>query len=103
MVEILIVTLVIYATTHTLPKSHAGGSGMSSDIVMMALVLAGLALTITYFYVAVLLWRQHAQREREKEAAQRKLHAERLQGLRSAASTSPAAATSPASDRQIAA
>jgi hypothetical protein len=70
---------------------------MSSDVVMMALVLAGLALTITYFYVAVLLWRQHAQRERENEATQRKLHAEWLaQGLRPPA-------TSPASDRQIAA
>jgi hypothetical protein len=69
---------------------------MSSDVVMMALVLAGLALTITYFYVAVLLWRQHAQRERENEAMQRKLHAERLaQGLRPAASLP--------SDRQIAA
>jgi hypothetical protein len=74
---------------------------MSSDIVMMALVLAGLALTITYFYVAVLLWRRHAQRERRQEAAQRQLHGERLaQGLRSA---SPAAAARPASDRQIAA
>jgi hypothetical protein len=74
---------------------------MSSDIVMMALVLAGLALTVTYFFVAVLLWRQHTQREREKDAAQRKLHAERLaQGLHS---TSAAADTSHASDRQIAA
>jgi hypothetical protein len=77
---------------------------MSSDIVMMALVLAGVALTFAYFYVAVLLWRQHTQRERQKEAAQRKLHAERFaQGPRSAAAASPAAAANPASDRQIAA
>jgi ABC-type nickel/cobalt efflux system permease component RcnA len=75
---------------------------MSSDIVMMALVLAGLALTVTYFYVAVLLWRQHARRERQKEAAQRKLHAERLaHGL--APGLAVGLRSSPASDRQIAA
>jgi hypothetical protein len=77
---------------------------MSSDIVMMALVLAGLALTITYFCVAVLLWRQHTQRQRQLEVAQRNLHAQRLaHELRSAASASPADATNPGSDRQIAA
>ena len=66
---------------------------MNSDIVMIALVLAGIALTITYFYVAVLLWRRHARRERQKEVALRKLHTERLRS----------AATSPGSDRQVAA
>ena len=66
---------------------------MSSDIVMIALVLTGIALTIAYFYVAVLLWRRHARRDRQKEAALRKLHAERLRP------TTP----SPGTDRQIAA
>jgi hypothetical protein len=66
---------------------------MNSDIVMIALVLAGIALTITYFYVAVLLWRRHARRERQNDAALRKLHTDRLR------STTP----SPGSDRQIAA
>jgi heme/copper-type cytochrome/quinol oxidase subunit 2 len=97
---ILIVTLVIYASTHTLPKSYARDEEMSLDIVMMALVLSGLALTITYFYVAVLLWRQHARREGEKEAAQRKLHADRLRASNTA---SPARDKTAPSDRQIAA
>ena len=50
---------------------------MSLDMVMMALVVAGLALSITYFYAAMRLSRQYARREREKASAQRKLHAER--------------------------
>jgi CHASE1-domain containing sensor protein len=74
---------------------------MSSDIVMMALVLAGLALTITYFYVAVHLWRQHAQRELEKEAAQRALHTERLGNRLTEGRTE--GRRQPASERQIAA
>jgi hypothetical protein len=66
---------------------------MNSDIVMIALVLAGIALTMTYFYVAVLLWRRHARRERQKDAALRKLHTERLHAVK----------PSQGSDRQIAA
>jgi hypothetical protein len=67
---------------------------MTSDIVMIALVLAGIALTIAYFYVAVLWGRRHARRERQKDAALRKLHTERLRS---------AAPSPPGSDRQIAA
>jgi hypothetical protein len=64
---------------------------MSSDIVMIALVLAGIALTITYFYVATLFWRQHTRRERKNAAVLRDLHAKHIR---------PA---SPADDRKIAA
>jgi hypothetical protein len=66
---------------------------MNSDIVMIALVLAGIALTITYFYVAVLLWRQHARRERQKDTALRQLHTDRVRP----------ATSSLGSDRKIAA
>ena len=69
---------------------------MNSDIVMIALVLAGIALTLSYFYVAVLLWRLHARSERRKLAALRMLHAERLQPNNPDPSI-------PANDRQIAA
>jgi hypothetical protein len=74
---------------------------MISDIVMIALVLAGIALTLSYFYVAVLLWRRHARSERRKQAALRMLHAERL---RPNDAVSPGQDPSiPANDRQIAA
>jgi Na+/melibiose symporter-like transporter len=71
---------------------------MSSDVVMIALVLAGIALTIAYFFVAVQMWRRHARAEREKEAAARKLHADRLMlGRQRSASSAPS------DNRQIAA
>jgi hypothetical protein len=69
---------------------------MISDIVMIALVLAGIALTLSYFYVAVLLWRRHARSERRKLAALHMLHAERLRPNNPDPSI-------PANDRQIAA
>jgi hypothetical protein len=71
---------------------------MSSDIVMIALVIAGIALTVAYFFVAVQMWRRHARTERLKEAAARKLHAERLMPDRHRS-----AASAPSGDRQIAA
>jgi hypothetical protein len=71
---------------------------MSSDIVMIALVIAGIALTVAYFFVAVQMWRRHARTERQKEAAARKLHAERLMlGRQRSASSAPSGS------RQIAA
>jgi hypothetical protein len=70
---------------------------MNSDIVMIALAVAGMALTIAYFFVAVQMWRRHARTERQKEAASRKLHAERLTDDRRVASSTPS------SRRQIAA
>lgn len=71
---------------------------MSSDIVMIALAVAGIALTVAYFFAAVQMWRRHARLERRKEAAVRRLHSERLTGDgRSAASSSSSGA------RQIAA
>jgi hypothetical protein len=72
---------------------------MSSDVVMMVMAIAGIGLTLAYFYVAVSLWRQNARSAQQKEADLRKLHAERLRAGRAA--TSPV--KSPASDRQIAA
>jgi Flp pilus assembly protein TadB len=72
--------------------------GMNSDIVMIALVLAGIALTLAYFVVAVQMWRRHGRTQRVREAALRRLHAERLTDdrRRSASST-------PSGNRQIAA
>lgn len=72
---------------------------MSSDIVMIALVIAGIALTVAYFFVAVQMWRRHTRTERQKEAAARKLHSERLMMLGRHRSASSA----PSGDRQIAA
>ena len=62
---------------------------MSSDIVMIALVVVGIALTMAYFFVAVQMWRRQARTERQKEVASHRLHAERLTDYRhrSAAST----------------
>lgn len=51
---------------------------MSSDIVMMGLVLAGMGLTMTYFYVALRSWRKDSRLERERADALRTLHSERL-------------------------
>jgi hypothetical protein len=75
-----------------------GWWGMTSDIVMIALVAAGIALTMAYFFVAVQMWRRHARTERQKEAATRKLHAERLTDERRRSASSP-----PSGNRQIAA
>jgi C4-dicarboxylate-specific signal transduction histidine kinase len=74
------------------------GGEMTSDIVMIALVLAGIALTLAYFFVAVQMWRRLARTERQKEAASRRLHAERLTDERRRALSS-----TPSGNRQIAA
>jgi hypothetical protein len=71
---------------------------MSSDIVMIALVIAGIALTVAYFFVAVQMWRRHARIERLKEAAARRLHTERLTDDRRQSASPP-----PSGSRQIAA
>jgi hypothetical protein len=62
---------------------------MNSDIVMIALAAAGMGLTLAYFFVAVQMWRRHGRAERQKEAAFRRLHAERLTDERRGASSSP--------------
>jgi hypothetical protein len=69
---------------------------MNSDIVMIALAVAGMALTIAYVFVALQMWGRHARTERQKEAASRRLHAERLDDRQVASST-------PSGNRQIAA
>jgi hypothetical protein len=71
---------------------------MNSDIVMIALVAAGIALTMAYFFVAVQMWRRHGRTERRKEAAARKLHADRLMLDRRRSASS-----APSDNRQIAA
>jgi hypothetical protein len=70
---------------------------MNSDIVMIALAVAGMALTLAYFFAAAQMWRRHARTERQKEAAFRRLHAERLTDERRVASSTPSG------NRQIAA
>jgi len=63
---------------------------MISDIVMIALVMAGIALTMAYFVVAVQMWRRHARAERQKQAASSRLHVERLSDeRRRSASSNP--------------
>jgi hypothetical protein len=69
---------------------------MNSDIVMIALAVAGMALTMAYFFVALQMWRLQARTERQKQAASGRLHAERLDDRRVASST-------PSGNRQIAA
>jgi hypothetical protein len=83
---------------------------MNSDTVMMGIVLVGISLSLSYFYVAVALWRQFAQRELEKSAVQMKLHAERVvaPAMNAAGEAALVDAPSPctpgsASDEQIAA
>ncbi len=74
------------------------GGKMSSDAVMIALAVAGMALTLVYFFVAVQTWRRQARAGQLKEAAARSLHAERLSRERR-----PIASTAPSGKRQIAA
>jgi Na+/melibiose symporter-like transporter len=71
---------------------------MNSDIVMIAMVVAGIALTMAYFFVAVQMWRRHARTERQKEAASRRLHADRLTEDRRRSTSSK-----PSGNRRIAA
>jgi hypothetical protein len=67
-------------------------SGMSSDDLMLSLVLAGIALTTVYFYVAYVLWRKHNTDVQKKAAALRELHLQRITQQHDAAANSPAIA-----------
>jgi hypothetical protein len=51
---------------------------MSSDDLMISLVVAGFGLTTVYFYVAYILWRKHKAAALKNAAALRNLHAARV-------------------------
>jgi hypothetical protein len=69
--------------------------GMSSDDLMLSLVLAGIALTTVYFYVALVLWRKRNADVQKKAAALRQLHLARVTQQQDAAANSAAIADSP--------
>jgi hypothetical protein len=59
---------------------------MSFDIVLMAVVVAGIVLSAAYVRAEYIRWRENGATERRRESALRALHAARLSEQHSAAS-----------------
>jgi hypothetical protein len=57
---------------------------MSFDVLMVALVLAGIGLSAAYVSAEYRNWREHGAAERRRAAALRELHAARLSEQREA-------------------
>jgi hypothetical protein len=62
---------------------------MSSDDLMIGLVVGGIGLTVAYFCVAYILWRRHKAAEFRKAAELRKLHLDRVPRREAAARVAP--------------
>jgi hypothetical protein len=57
---------------------------MSFDILLMAIVAAGIGLSAAYVRAEYINWRQHGAASRRRESALRELHAARLSEQQSA-------------------
>jgi len=57
---------------------------MGFDVVLIAIIVGGIALSVAYVRAEYLGWRRHGAAQRRREAAQSQLHAESLSDQRDA-------------------
>jgi hypothetical protein len=57
---------------------------MGFDVVLIAIIVGGLALSVAYVRAEYLRWREHGATQRRREAASRELHAASLSEQRDA-------------------
>jgi len=57
---------------------------MGFDVVLVAIIVGGIALSVAYVRAEYLGWRRHGAAQRRREAAQSQLHAESLSDQRDA-------------------